>query len=323
MALSTGLSARRAGFRCRLASCAVPHLGGRQLTLKVVLDASMVLWLLLLASLCVVVGHGVLALSGLLLWLRQGRDALRLSYCQPPRPLLGLSASVLILTTIVVSKLGLPSGLPWQLLPLLLVSAPPLLHLLGPPRAHMDRDQQRHVGTYNAWSHYYGYLTFFRDDNSARYRLCQHKGAGADNLHCKSVVVLWPLDGYYPDHYSDLEGVSEERGFLQEFQETVAGNVRNYGKFKIHDIQGSDGRQRRVALDRVSALSTLRKMAEHAPVGLRELNCQQQMQEMLITMRNIVEQRRHLKGQLLLVTYRDGEHVGDRILDEMGVERTV
>ena len=179
------------------------------------------------------------------------------------------------------------------------------------------------IGKGSAYSHYFGYLRLMHGEHGIRERLEQFKNQNSaglsrevlDKFYSEAVVVLAPDDGVYPPRLHYLKGVGNEEADVKPFKLTVGGNNREYGKFPVHEVTSSGNNTKRyVALDKVGALATLQKLHQHGPTGLSDTDCKNQRKEMMEELEKIAADNPDLCGQLKIVKYSPGEHVGDAIL---------
>ena len=285
------------------------------------LHGELLLKWLVVAGMTVTAGAAAMMAHGVLLhWrLRSGQS---LSDCVTPR------ARLLALVSTILTALLLTHAqeVPWDWLgrlALLVTIAPVVLTWLGPPDEHVEACSLCQIGKGSAYSHYFGYLRLMQGKNGIRERLEQFKlknSAGlqrevTENFYSEAVVVLAPRDGEYPSNFAELKGVGQLQATVDQFKQAVGGNKRSYGHFGVHRVTSSDGNSSKcVALDKVGALATLRKLRQHGPANLSDIDCKNQMKEMMTELETVVESSSFLRGQLKVVSYDAGEHVGDAIL---------
>ena len=281
---------------------------------------------LLLGTMSLTSGAAIMVLHGLLMH-RRLRNAQPITECVTQRAWLMLVAAGLFSLLLLTQA----KTVPWDwlgTLTLLVATAPSLLVWLGPPDEHVEASDICQIGKGSAYNHFYGYLRLMQSQHAIRPRLENFQRGNQSglspeepqDLYTKALVVPAPMDGEYPSgSFEELSGIGKEQCKMPSFQCTVGGNKRSYGGFSIHEVTSSNagGQKCYVAMERVGALATLKKLRQHGPAGLGSSECQRQMREMLDELEKIVEESTHLRGQLKVVRYNPGEHVGDAILAEI------
>lgn len=186
-------------------------------------------------------------------------------------------------------------------------------------QSQVSMESEMDIGKATAFSYYYGYLRILAQAQPVGDRL---RKARAGCSVVPKLFLLCPLDGKLPKKTTDLVPELTSAGYVIQVTAEVAGaRQRQYGNHPLYQLAlggEPDARSALLAVEPVSAITTLRKVSEAMnqssgqmqPLSLR--NC---IEDLVKELRRLIAREPSLSGQVELVRYERPAEVAEALRD--------